>query len=269
MVRQKHNYTDELELKSLLIREQNKKCNDIIDTSRNKRINELINLFVILKNKRYKSAQQNSKKTKLMRIIKSKIIQRSEITCIDKMSRERLGDIILLMIKNILKKRNFSGYTWHDDFISEACHNVFKYIYNFNHKLESEITGQAVNSFSYVTQIIHNAILLVISNKNKLKKQTEENNEEDIQFFSKKIETKSSIDDYLDEKYEKNKKANTKTIFITPSPDLYSAIIKIFHTLDENKFYNIIYPENYLITFDEYEKLKPYLKNKNILRQSK
>ena len=48
--RQKHDYTCELELKSLLIREKNSKLaiqNNSIRT--NKRINELINLFIIFR----------------------------------------------------------------------------------------------------------------------------------------------------------------------------------------------------------------------------
>jgi len=165
--RQKHDYTCELELKSLLIREKNSKLelqNNSIRT--NKRINELINLFVKLNTDKFQKSLNSKKVKSLQNKIKDTIIKRSELVSIDRNSHERFGEIILLMIKNILKKPNFSGYTWKEDFYSDATYRVLKYLHNFNHTKTSEKTGQSVNAFSYISQIIHNSIVYIINTNN-------------------------------------------------------------------------------------------------------
>lgn len=264
--RQTHDYTDELELKSLLIREKNKKTLGLTDETRNKRINELVALYRKLKEKNSSDTKQiKQKKSKLLVKLKERIVNDSEITAIDNTSRERFGEIVLLMVKNILKKRNFAGYTWKDEFYSEACHNVFKYIYNFNHKLISNVTGQSVNSFSYVSQIIHNAIILVITNNNKNKKITEENlvDFSDIQTFNT-IENKSSIDDILEKRYNEEVEKNTKILVIDNIEKSLYGILKNYNF--EPVKYKIYIPKDYKLSLDEYEKIKPYIINKDLLR---
>jgi len=102
-------------------------------------------------------------KTKL----KNKIITLSEVTLSDSATYERFGEVILLMIRNILKKPQFSGYTFKDDFCSDAIYKILKYLHNFDHTLISKITNVPVNSFAYISQIIHNSVLFVINSKKK------------------------------------------------------------------------------------------------------
>lgn len=154
----KHDYTNEVELKSLAIREKNKILNlREINEQLNFDIDELIKEYMKTKNT----------------ILRDEIIRLSEQTSISTPSHERFGEIVILMIRKILTKSNFAGYTWRDEFFSDACYRVFKYIHNFNHNLKSDVTGQSVSCFSYITQIIHNSILAIINDKNKRAKEME------------------------------------------------------------------------------------------------
>lgn len=178
----KHNYTDELELKSLLIRIKNTHIHDnTVNTSQtivhndketvlaNAKISELIKEYVICKNLKSNEKDEDgfsiNRKNQLN--LKSKVIELSEKTLIDRKSYERFGHVILLMIKNILTSSNYNGYTWKDDFTSLANYNILKYLDNFDHKLISSISGQPVNAFAYLTQIITNAFKFVINAKNR------------------------------------------------------------------------------------------------------
>jgi len=159
----KHNYTSELELKSLLIRIKNKRLN-IGVPRHNTRINKYIIWHTAINAKKYEKPQ---KRNLLKAKIKLKIVQLSEETSVDAKSYERFGVIVLLMIKNILRKPQFSGYTYKDDFYSDAIYKILKYLNNFNHKLISKITNAPVNAFAYISQIMHNSILYIINTKKK------------------------------------------------------------------------------------------------------
>jgi len=156
--RLKHDYTCELELKSLAIREKNSKLNNF-DTKYNNRINELVKTYVKLNNSKHPKAKPLQQK------LKERIVKLSEVTNIDRNSHEKFGEIVLLMIKNILRKPNFSGYTWRDDFYSYSTFRVLRYIHNFDHTKLSQRTNLPVNAFSYISQIIHNSIVFIINEK--------------------------------------------------------------------------------------------------------
>jgi hypothetical protein len=168
-----HNYTSNLELTSLLIRIKNYRAlseNDedrklkAIDYINNRRLNKYIRIHTKLNDT--KSTPENaSKRFKLKDKLKKKVISLSEVTPCDKFSYNRFGDIILLMIKKILTRPQFSGYTYKDDFFSDASFKILKYLGNFDHTMISERTGQSVNAFSYITQIIMNSIICIINNR--------------------------------------------------------------------------------------------------------
>ena len=69
------------------------------------------------------------------------------------------------MINRIMTKPQFSGYTYKDDFTSDAVFKILKYLDNFDHTLISKTSGQHVNAFAYITQIIHNSIMYIINTK--------------------------------------------------------------------------------------------------------
>lgn len=269
--RYKHNYTSEMELKSLLIRVKNKNFNkDIEDTKHNKRINKYIILFNKLNDKKYKDSEITTRKNDIKKRIKYKIIKLSEVTKVDDKSYNRFGEIILLMIKKILTKPQFSGYTYRDDFYSDAIHKILKYLHNFDHTLISEISGTEVNAFAYISQIIHNSVLYIINTKNKelneIKKQTQAG------FFNAAL---SSIDmKYLEQQKMNESKYvsgfekvdDKREIFLTLKDiqkydSLYNYII-------ENELENVkIKYIDYRISMDEYNLLKPLLKTIEIYKK--
>lgn len=267
--RQKHDYTCELELKSLLIREKNSKLelqNNSIRT--NKRINELINLFVKLNTDKFQKSLNSKKVKSLQNKIKDTIIRRSELVSIDRFSHERFGEIILLMIKNILKKPNFSGYTWKEDFYSDATYRVLKYLHNFNHTKTSEKTGQSVNAFSYISQIIHNSIVYIINTNNQeidITDKLSQTEGEELGIEKVKTLDKTSISEKINEKFiiQKQDLSNTSLF------NLLSEFVESSN-YDKDFNYTFEYPKEYLITIDEFAKLRDILKgNISIIKAKK
>jgi hypothetical protein len=264
--RQKHDYTSELELKSLLIRVKNKRLKKDLDQSKNKQINRYIRWFNVLNDLK---TTQIQKKNRIKNLIKTRIVLLSEQTIIDNKSYERFGEIVLLMIKNILRKPQFSGYTFKDEFYSDSINKILKYLNNFDHTLISERSGLNVNAFAYISQIIHNSILYVIN----IRKKEHQNIMKNRVHFSQ-----------LDDEY--NIKVNTEEIIITDYyPEDYrkkveeiielydiSSLVDEVKKIDSSKFdkVRVIYPSSYRITFDEYNELKRYLNGKiDIIRRQK
>lgn len=240
--RMKHDYTNEIELKSLLIREKNNKLNPELSTENNDLINDLIKEYT-----KEKSPE-----------LKTKIIELSEKTKIDDNSHNIFGKIVLLMIKKILTKPNFSGYSWHDEFYSDACFRVFKYLHNFDHTKVSEINNQEVSAFAYISQIIHNSILFIIGLKNK---QTEFNNSlirehNDVYDIERETLNSSSYESEHQKPVIEYKINNISEIF------------KL--NFDEDYIYNIKYPKKLIISYDEYYEIKNYLnQNRAIINITK
>jgi len=259
--KQKHNYTSELELKSLLIRIKNSRLDLGVETN-NTKINKYIKWHTAINNKKYAvPAKRNLLKAKL----KEKIIVLSEGACIDKKSYERFGVIILLMIKNILKKPQFSGYTYKDDFYSDAVYKILKYLHNFNHKMISERTGLSVNAFAYISQIIHNSILFIINSKKK-----------DLENLRKHIametmdhnrQPKGGYEHIWDDRSNKPVEVDDTLIIETIilkkiKVDLVDEITKLKDEIERVDRLNIYYPKDYTITMEEYNGLSPLLRGK-------
>ena len=231
-----HDYTNEVELKSLVIRERNNSLN-IGTTNANKIINEL--------NEQYKASKDPE--------LKQRIIKLSAETRIDKESHEKFGEIVLLMIKKILTKPNFSGYSWVDEFYSTSCYRVFKYIHNFDYSKKSERTGQEVSAFSYITQIIMMSILEVINRNSKLSK--------DIAEYTEKLS--SSYDIYKESKNQsKIEESKSESIehFVDYEFKTLSPIIREVIRENPDKEIKIYYPKDYKITYDEYAEISEELK---------
>lgn len=176
----KHHYTNELELKSLLIRikktrkedgtiksSQTNARSDKETVAKNKTINKYIKWYTKILNARSNSLCNPSKAKKTQIHLKERVIKLSEKCCIDKVSYERFGKVIMDMISHIMTKAQFRGYSYQDDFTSDAVYKILKYLDNFDHTKISNISGQSVSAFSYITQIIHNAFLFIILKKKK------------------------------------------------------------------------------------------------------
>jgi hypothetical protein len=267
--KQKHKYTSELELKSLLIRIKNTR-EDKGTEKLNTRINKYIKWHTALGAKKYDSP---TKRKLLKAKLKLKIIELSVLTRSDSVSYERFGTVILLMIKNILKKSQFSGYTYKDDFYSDAVYKILKYLHNFKHEMISEITGVAVNAFAYISQIIHNSVLFIINTKKKdlmnLRKQMA------MQYLSHPNQYPADLhvwdDRGADEITLDNEEITENVIIHSVDTDLVSlidAIQKLRIDLgNETKILNVYYPSDYVITVEEYNQLRPVLRGSiNIMR---
>lgn len=194
-MKSKNHYTDELELKTLLIRIKNRRVveecalvnvDSVKQTiKKNKIVNKSVERFIFIKNNiddlvdKSKSANARVRLRAIQAKLKVYAIKKSELVVCDKQSYERFGAIIILMIKNILRKPNFSKEHCYDDFYSDAYYKILKYLHNFDHKKISAISGYEVNAFAYISQIIHNSIIHVIkqrkSEERKVKASFDEN----------------------------------------------------------------------------------------------
>jgi hypothetical protein len=82
-------------------------------------------------------------------------------------SRQKFGEIVILINDNLLKKPCFRNYSenWTEDFKSNAIYKIFKYINNFDPEKISKITGKKISSFAYLTQITYMAFIEVINKR--------------------------------------------------------------------------------------------------------
>lgn len=259
--RRKHNYTSELELKSLLIRIKNDRQDyGELSEVKNSKINKYIRWHTNINAQKY---QYPAKKNKLKNKLKERIIELSEDVRINKESYERFGQIILLMVKNILTKPQFSGYTYKDDFYSDAVFKILKYLHNFDHTKTSKITGRAVDAFAYISQIIHNSILYILNKKKK--EQEILNRQIDMTHLNHNLELKYktyynevSQDSYDFEDMEIQEKIQLKKV----DTNLIDVIKKLEPEIERVEKLEIIYPSDYRISFEEYNELKELLRGK-------
>lgn len=236
----KHDYTNEIELKSLVIRERNKHLKTgSLDL--NNTINELIKEYIVSKDSN----------------LKNEILEKSQITQIDKNSHERFGEIVLLMIKRILTKPNYSGYSWQDEFYSTACYRVFKYIHNFDCTKKSERTGNSVSAFSYITQIIVMSILEVINRNHKHSEELEKYASLHNADYGITEESKNSST------YNENTIQEKEIIIENIENPLYENLREI--TSKESGDLKIYYPKDYSISFDEYSKIQEITRGKRCI----
>ena len=243
-------YVNEVKLKSLIIRVNNKK-NNIGDSKHNKRINELISTFLNLIQRSYNDQKITSKKTKLKEHLKRRIVELSEITQSDEISYNEFAKCILLMIKKILTKPQFSGYSFKDDFYSDAAYKILKYIHNFDHTKKSKITGLYVNAFSYVSQIIHNSIIYIIGEHKKYNSRLQDEYEKYRTIIN--ISKKSHFNEENSEEPEKC----LRTVYLKTVDGFKNEIIRLdSENFNLNCKINYIVPKDLKELFEQSDKEK-------------
>jgi hypothetical protein len=138
-------------------------------------------------------------------------------------------------------------------------------LHNFDHTLISKISNTHVNSFAYISQIIHNSIIFVINKKKKeqinINKQVSNeilNNNLSIADHRKAL-NKSTYEDNIEET------AQTE-YFIEDDENLIEKITDIIKNMKEDERPLIHYPANGVITMEQYYKLQPLLKTVSIIR---
>lgn len=68
---------------------------------------------------------------------------------------EKLGKIIIQIMKGLSSKGCFNGYTWKDDMIAEALLTCVKYLKNFDPE-------KSKNAFAYITKIGYTSFISYI-----------------------------------------------------------------------------------------------------------
>ena len=275
-----HNYTSNLELTSLLIRIKNLKNNlECKNTEQfNRMLNKYINWYTALTEKRYgvsedieikddeECHEMNTKKREILRNIKNRIIHLSEKTPANPEAYNRFGQIILLMVKHILTMPKFSGYSYKDDFYSDAVYKILKYLYNFDHTMISENTGRPVNAFAYISQIIHNSIIYVINTRKK-----EQNNVKEQAKFNILHDnfSKSGLKNnlyILDTVKEPEPEKIEKTEYLKIDDNIVEKIKEAISGASENiAKITFMIPKKAVLSADEYYELEELKKKYSIL----
>jgi DNA-directed RNA polymerase specialized sigma subunit len=73
---------------------------------------------------------------------------------------EKLGEMFLLIARNLSNKNNFAGYTWKEEMISEAVITCVKYCKNFDPE-------KGNNPFAYFTRYCYNSFIGYIKKQNR------------------------------------------------------------------------------------------------------
>lgn len=243
-----NNYLNELSLKKEIVLINNsakmEKDKTIEPYDNTEKIDELI--------KAYNEETYNIRKG----IIHEEFIQEINKCFIPNYSKEEFGKQLLKLIKNIGRKSCFCGYTnnWKDDFEIDAIEKVLKYLHNFDPNKISEITGERVKAFAYISRIISQAFVSVINKKNDEKKKNEDY---DIVSFTsmsnsnimKVLYNQDNESEYIPKQekieYETHKALNTE--------DIYEIINKVLQ--EEKDEYNIRILFNRTLSLDDYNKI--------------
>jgi hypothetical protein len=108
--------------------------------------------------------QESTKKNKDFLLEYAKNVKLSS-----KVSKERFGTMLLLIIKNMGTMPSFAGYTdnWKTDFYSNAIEHTLLYAHNYDENLRSKRSGEKSKAFAYITQVCYNAFVAVINERKK------------------------------------------------------------------------------------------------------
>jgi len=209
-------------------------------------INTLRNKYIDLE----KSSEKGLQKTK--REVRNRIKDLSSKTYINR-DPNYFGEMMLIIINNILTRPNFSGYSYKNEMKSLAIEHILKYTWRFSPYKQSKITGQYVSAFTYISTICFNAFVATINSQNK--------------------EIKKSKEDFIET--QKMRYSDIRSSKITPECSSIDKTVKIVNIknklIDEIKKIPIDardilvqYPSEYKIDMDEYEKITDFSESNNI-----
>lgn len=242
----KHNYTNELELKSIIIRIQTaRKLSKTegssktitVNSPKNIRDNRKINKYIkLLSSISKKSETDKARFQSFKNKVTDFIIKKSENTPVDNLNYERFGSIIMEMVRHILTKPQFRGYTYYDDFMSDSVFKILKYLDNFDHTIISKRSGEPVKAFAYISQIITNSIIFIISK-----------NKKEQDFIKQQLSIQFNNDNILEpwevkKKTEETLNKEEKEVFVKPK-----GIIKRIYDVIENEKEFLKDPKNTLV----------------------
>lgn len=229
--------------------------NELVTIQKSKRLNELSQLEML-------SEEEYQEK---LTLIAEGIIP--------KYSKEKFGNMVLQIVTKLATRGNFAGYTWKDEFYSNAIEKILSYaVNNFDANMISTRSGKGVKAFAYITQIAMNAFIAVINERR-----------EETQFmmthlaplddlYSEVKKNYAPIYDRLEEEKEQpdiilnyTSEEEATTAIITNNIDISTAIFdgspdSVYNILQgyRNTYSKIafIYPPFYTISLSEAEKIK-------------
>lgn len=137
-------------------------------------------------------------------------------------SKEKFGEILLLIIKNMATMPSFASYTenWKTDFYSNAIEKTLLYAHNFDEDLISKRTGEKSKAFAYITQICFNAFVSVINTR----KAESEFLKHTISYETSKIDSLRKVQ-LNGSRLVNNKFNNSKVIELFKTDDINTVII--------------------------------------------
>jgi len=100
------------------------------------------------------------------RTIRDRIKDLSAVTYTNR-DTNLFGQMITTMAQKIVTRPQFSNYTFKDEMQSLAIQHILLYTWKFDPYKKSDITGQYINAFAYISTIIFNACIATINSFNK------------------------------------------------------------------------------------------------------
>jgi len=228
---------------SKLLKEDNSLFNDIyIDE-----IQELRKQYEILDYSNDKGLQKQKRE------LRNKIRELSMITYVDR-DGDIFGSYILLVINRLLTSNRFSGYSYKDDMRSLAIGYILLYTHKFDSSRQSEISGQHVSAFAYLTTIAFNAAIATINSHKKEETKAKEDFVETQRLFHRDPNISTYEDDYSTPNFEVTLNSIPGTLLeeLMKFPETYHEVL-------------VKYSADYRISVDEYHKITDYTKKNNII----
>jgi hypothetical protein len=181
----------------------------------------------------------------------------------EKYSKTRFGEMVLQIVQRRATSSKFSGYTYRDEFLSNAIEKILSYaLNNFDDQYINPKTGQGSKAFSYVTEIASRAFVAIINEMNEEAAMMNELVPLDSLYQVAKgkahlfaVATVASRKKEVIEKIEPDVSVKLKW-----NDGLEFNETKIMSMYDivreyEGKKLRVEYPVEYNITIDEYEKI--------------
>ncbi len=215
------------------------------------RIEELRDAFVAL-DERTENGEMGLQKEK--RETRDELRDLSVLTYTNR-NNNLFGKMITTMTQKIVTRPQFSNYTIKDEMQSLAIQHILLYSWGFKPYSKSEITGQFVSAFAYISTIIFNACIASI---NKMHKE-QDKAKEDFLERQKLIHRQPNQSTYEEE-------------YTTPNRTIKFVDIEVGGLLTKIKSVNINeeiefwIPEDYKITEREYDFIVKYHYNISIRR---
>ena len=253
--RMNHHYLLEPVLSSELILINNAKLlqdkPELYNNNSIDRINILRDQFIDLDQR---AEQGESGLQKQKRICRDELRDLSSETFVDR-DTELFGKMITTMADKIVTRPQFSGYTFKEEMKSLAIEHILKYTWKFDPYKQSELSGQYISAFAYISTIIFNACIATINKFTLEQKKAKE----DFQELQKLVHRDPNCSTIGPDFEEVNRSINLPNL----EQNSLLSMIKSITITDATEFW---IPQEYKITEKELDFILKYSHNISIRR---